>query len=130
MQFKTIGYWLTTALFALPLLASSVMYFVSSPMDMLGFPAYFWFILGTWKILGIIAITAPGFARLKEWAYAGFAFTISGAVAAHLLFGDGIATVIPPVVIGLLGVGSYLLRPASRRLVSEVEEPERLAAVA
>ena len=57
---------------------------VPSRLGALGYPAYFLVILGVWKLLGVVAIAAPGLPRLKEWAYAGFSFDLSGAFVSHL----------------------------------------------
>ena len=84
----------------------------------LGYPEYFPQILGAWKILAAVAILAPGFARLKEWAYAGVTFALSGAFFSHLMAGDALAQALPPLVILGFAVASYALRPANRRLAS------------
>jgi hypothetical protein len=123
MTIRNAFYLGTTALFALPLTASGVMYFATEMPAMLGLPAYFWSILGTWKLLGVAALLVPGLPLLKEWAYAGFFFTLTGAATSHLLFGDAVSTAIPPLVIGALGALSYLSRPESRRLASSPTLP-------
>lgn len=82
----------------------------------LGYPAYFPTILGFWKVAAAAAILAPGLPRLKEWAYAGVFFAMSGAVASHLLAGDPASKAVAPVVIlGVVGA-SWGLRPESRKL--------------
>ena len=53
-------------------------------MEALGYPAYFVTIIGVWKVLGSVALLAPGFPRLKEWAYAGIFFNMTGACASHI----------------------------------------------
>ncbi|MFK7899047.1 MAG: DoxX family protein [Myxococcota bacterium] len=83
----------------------------------LGYPLYFLTILGSFKIAGVITLVAPKLPRLKEWAYAGFAFDFIGAAASHILNGDGINKIAPPLVILSVLIGSYLLRPSERRLV-------------
>jgi hypothetical protein len=80
----------------------------------LGYPAYFSVILGIWKILGAVAVLAPGFPRLKEWAYAGMFFNMTGAVASHLSVGDGASALIAPTVVIALVATSWALRPATR----------------
>ncbi len=82
----------------------------------LGYPDYLMTILGVWKLLGVAAILSPAMPRLKEWAYAGFFFDLSGAVASHLMSGDAVAHAIAPLVIGVLAIASWSLRPASRKL--------------
>jgi hypothetical protein len=85
-------------------------------MEHLGYPTYFMAVLGTWKVLGAIAVLAPRFPRLKEWAYAGMTFDLTGAVVSRAASGDGAAGVIPPLVVGGLVITSWLLRPKSRIL--------------
>jgi len=111
----------TLGLFALAMFASGVMD-VRLPAEMregmqrLGYPAYFAVVLGVWKLLGVAAIVAPGQARLKEWAYAGFTFDLTGAAASHAVSGDGVCKVLIPLVLLDIGLASWALRPAARRL--------------
>jgi AraC-like DNA-binding protein len=81
----------------------------------LGYPLYFAYILGVWLIGGAAVIIAPGFPRLKEWAYAGSFFQFSGAVASHLLAGDGVRTWVAPLVFSMFVIVSWGLRPDDRR---------------
>jgi hypothetical protein len=80
-------------------------------------------IIGSWKALGGVAILAPRFPLLKEWAYAGIAFNMSGAAISHLASGDSVPGALPPLVLLGLAVVSWTLRPASRRLVQHVSAP-------
>ena len=82
----------------------------------LGYPAYFGVILGVWKVLGAVTVLAPGLPRLKEWAYAGVAFELSGAAASHVFAGDPAAKIAVPVVLLVIAAASWALRPASRRM--------------
>ncbi|MCB9677240.1 MAG: DoxX family protein [Alphaproteobacteria bacterium] len=121
MDTKTVGYWIATGLFAFALGSSGVMDLVLAEplveaMTHLGYPLYFVQILGFWKVLGVIALLAPGFPRLKEWAYAGFFFDLSGAVVSHLVMGDGLGGALAPFVLLAIGAASYALRPAGRAL--------------
>jgi hypothetical protein len=100
-------YWSATLLFVLPLTWSAVLYFTESPkmvatMTHLGYPIYFLKILGTAKILGVLAILFSRWSQLKEWAYAGFTFDLIGACWSHLAVGDAIYIAIIPI--GFLGV--------------------------
>ncbi len=54
----------------------------------LGYPLYLMYIIGVWKILGVTAILLPGLKLVKEWAYAGFFFLMTGALVSHLVSGD------------------------------------------
>lgn len=86
----------------------------------LGYPEYFAAISGTWKLLGVVAIVAPGLPRLKEWAYAGFFFELTSAAVSRAAVGDGLGDILAPLAFLALVVASWALRPASRRLVAPV----------
>jgi uncharacterized membrane protein YphA (DoxX/SURF4 family) len=121
MTSKTVGYWLATPLVALAFVAPGIGNLVHAPqiahdMAHLGYPSYFLTVLGAWKILGAIAITIPGFPRLKEWAYAGMMFDLTGAAISRAVSGDGLGGIVPPLAIAALTITSWALRPQSRRL--------------
>ena len=82
----------------------------------LGYPLYFMTIIGSWKILGVVAILLPGFTLVKEWAYAGLFFVMTGAIVSHLVSGDGVKGIIAQSIFVLLIVLSWYLRPAGRRI--------------
>ena len=84
----------------------------------LGYSIYFLTILGVWKILGIVALLIPKFPLLKEWAYAGFFFAMSGAVFSHIASGDSMNEVFPSLVLLILTLVSWYFRPKDRRLIS------------
>ena len=84
----------------------------------LGYPAYILTILGVWKMLGVIAVLVPKFPLVKEWAYAGFFFIMSGAVFSHLVAGDGAAELFGPLLLIVLTILSWYFRPADRKLIS------------
>jgi len=73
-------------------------------------------ILGFWKVLGAIALFTPRFPRLKEWAYAGTFFELTGAVASHAVCGDSVGRFIWPGFFAVCAVASWALRPQSRTL--------------
>jgi uncharacterized membrane protein YphA (DoxX/SURF4 family) len=139
MNYRKIGYWAATGLVALAFAFGGAMDIAQPPdvlagMAHLGYPAYFATIIGIWKVLGAIAIVVPGFGRVKEWAYAGMVFDLTGASASHAISGDPAANVLTPLVILAVVVASYLLRPESRKLASVPESErrengQRLAAV-
>jgi uncharacterized membrane protein YphA (DoxX/SURF4 family) len=119
MKMQTIAYWTTTVLVTAESAIGGVMDVLRLPpfvgvMGHLGYPAYFAVILGIWKILGSVAVLAPGVPRLKEWAYAGIFFNMTGAVASHLAVGDGASALVAPTVFTALLVTSWALRPAAR----------------
>jgi hypothetical protein len=84
----------------------------------LGYPTYFISLIGIWKMLGIIAILIPGFKLLKEWAYAGIFFTMTGAVISHIASNDIKAQIIAPILFSVFTVLSWYLRPADRKIIS------------
>ncbi len=81
----------------------------------LGYPAYFSAILGTWKVLGAVALLAPRYPRLKEWAYAGLFFDFTAAAASHAAVGE-VAQLVGPISSIAFLVASWALRPSSRRI--------------
>jgi uncharacterized membrane protein YphA (DoxX/SURF4 family) len=119
---RVIAYWATTALVVFELAMGGVWDLlrvsqVRELIERLGYPNYFLIILGTWKLLGAVVLVIPRFPRLKEWAYAGVVFDLTGAVAS--LFAAGLAdagTVAYPTAMTGVAVASWALRPASRRL--------------
>ena len=88
-----IGFWIVTALFCLQIAftayAQLTLPQVAEAFTHLGFPAYFRVELALAKLLGVVLLLAPVPARLKEWAYAGFAITLGSALIAHFAVGDG-----------------------------------------
>lgn len=120
---KKIAYWVATLWLSLGMMSSAIVQLIRVPEGVqgvthLGYPEYLLTILGTWKILGVAAILAPGFKRLKEWAYAGFFFVASGAMISHLIMRDPFGEVFPSVLLLVLTLVSWYLRPESRRLAS------------
>lgn len=87
-------------------------------MERLGYPLYFLTIIGVWKLLGVVAVLIPGFALVKEWAYAGFFFVMSGAIFSHIACGDPAVEYFGPSLLIVLTITSWYFRPASRKLVS------------
>ena len=121
MDRSHLGYWITTGLFGLAFLGGGFAHFTHQPMiaegmQKLGFPPYVMTILGTAKLLGVVALLAPGRPLLKEWAYAGFAFNLLGALSSHAFVGDPPSEFAGPAVLLALGAASYALRPDDRRL--------------
>jgi hypothetical protein len=84
----------------------------------LGYPVYFLTILGTWKILGVVALLIPKFPLLKEWAYAGFFFIMSGAIFSHIAVGDPVTEIFPSLLLLALTVVSWYFRPPDRKVIS------------
>jgi hypothetical protein len=125
----SVAYWTCTALTAFFIVPGGLAYAlaVSDVVDgviQLGFPLYFIQLLGVWKVLGGIAIVAPGLPRLKEWAYAGIVFELTGAAVANAMMGGSMGAqwwhVPAPLMVAAIAVVSWALRPASRRLPGPV----------
>lgn len=118
-----IIYWVATLWLALGMLSTGVVQLIKMKeevvmMEHLGYPAYFLTILGIWKILGVAAVLAPKFPLLKEWAYAGFFFVMSGAAFSHLAAGDGAVDFFGPALLLVLTFVSWHFRPADRKFIS------------
>ena len=119
-----IIYWIFTALFTIGMLASGIQQVLKTKemTDMvihLGYPAYFMTIIGTWKILGVIAVMMPGLKLLKEWAYAGFFLVMTGALVSHLAIGDFEAkAILGPVFQTIFILLSWYFRPENRKIIS------------
>lgn len=118
---RTIVYWVCTLVLCSELLVGGVWGILQIPrtrmmLQHLGYPGYFSVLLGVWYALGGIALLAPGFPRLKEWAYAGVTFVYIGAVVSHLSVHDSVSTAAPPAVFLGLTFASWAMRPGSRRL--------------
>jgi uncharacterized membrane protein YphA (DoxX/SURF4 family) len=119
-----IIYWIATIWLALGMLSTGIVQLlkVKEEVDMmkhLSYPPYFSKLLGIWKILGVIIVLIPKFPLLKEWAYAGFFFTMSGAVFSHLAVGDGIKEFLGPILLLILTTISWYFRPPERKINSD-----------
>ncbi|MGD2035169.1 MAG: DoxX family protein [Bacteroidales bacterium] len=116
-----ILYWIATIWFAVAMVASGIQQIFTiggfvEIMKRLGFPSYFSIVLGVWKIAGVVAILIPKFPLLKEWAYAGFFFVMSGAIFSHLAVADEAVELFAPTFLLILTVLSWYFRPIDRKL--------------
>jgi uncharacterized membrane protein YphA (DoxX/SURF4 family) len=84
----------------------------------LGYPVYLLTILGIWKILGVAAILIPRFPLLKEWAYAGLFFAMTGAIFSHIAVGNPALEIFPALLLLILTVVSWYSRPADRKILA------------
>ena len=115
-------YWAITGFLAFGMLAQGFaqVFLTKGYVDMivahLGYPSYFLYIIGIWKILGVIAILLPGFRLVKEWAYAGFFFVMSGALFSHIASSDPVTASLPALFVLSLIVISWYFRPADRKI--------------
>jgi hypothetical protein len=115
MKKINIFYWIVTGLFAAFMMMSGITNAISTPDSVvlinqqLGYPEYLTPFLGVAKILGVIAILIPGFPRIKEWAYAGLVFDLSGAT--YSIFASGLANASSAFMVVFLAFafGSYFL---------------------
>ena len=119
-----ILYWIFTGLFAATMFMSAVPDIFSNPIAVkgmhgdLGYPLYFIPFIGIAKALGVIAILVPGYPKIKEWAYAGLFFVMTGAFISHLASGDhSIKGLIGPFMQTIFIILSWYFRPASRKIV-------------
>src|SRR5262245_2053101 len=125
-----IIYWISTLWLASGMLATGLLQLfrmkaegaVSPPgtegITHLGYPIYFLTIIGIWKVLGVIAMLAPRSPLVKEWAYAGFFFTMTGAIYSHIAVGDPLKEIFPSSLLLVLTVVSWYFRPADRKILS------------
>ena len=120
---KRIWYWIITGILSFCIFTGGSFQALQLPdvikgFKPLGYPTYFISIIGVWKVLGIIAILIPGFKLLKEWAYAGLFFTMTGAVISHIASNDIHPQIIAPFLLAVFAVLSWYLRPADRKITS------------
>lgn len=125
-RMKTIAFWICTILGPTSFVIGGFLNITQSEqaiigLQHLGYPLYFAYILGFWKLAGAVTITIPGFPKLKEWAYAGFVFDLTGAAASHYFKGDPFfngsnAQIASPLIFLALVLASYFLRPTSRKI--------------
>jgi DoxX-like family len=119
---KLLWYWIITAILSFCIFTGGLFQAlqlkgVLQGFKPLGYPNYFISIIGVWKVLGIIAILIPNFKLLKEWAYVGIFFVMTGAVISHIASDDVHVQIIAPVVLASFTVLSWYLRPADRKII-------------
>lgn len=116
-----LAYWLSTGLLAAAMLSGGIRELMLHPatvqgMRELGYPEYFGQLIGLWKVFGAVTLLAPRLPRLKEWAYAGIFFNVTGAAVSHVASGSASWHVSVTATFAVLTLVSWLLRPADRRL--------------
>ena len=119
---KKITYWASTIFLSFGMLAGGIQQMLqiggyNEIITQLGYPLYLLSILGTWKILGVVAILIPKKALLKEWSYAGFFFAMSGATISHLAVGQSITEAMPSIILLLVTITSWYFRPNDRKII-------------
>lgn len=127
---KKIIYWISTLWLASGMIATGIQQLLNVKLEgalsppgvygitKLGYPVYILALLGIWKILGTAVLLAPKLPLVKEWAYAGFFFLLTGAVYSHIAVGHSPIELIPSLLLLVLLVVSWYLRPESRKIIS------------
>ena len=118
-----IIYWIATVWLSLGMVATGLVQLIKDETEVariteLGYGEYILTILGIWKFLGVVAILVPKFPLIKEWAYAGFFFAMSGAIFSHIADKSEASAFFGPSLLLVLTVVSWYFRPAERRLVA------------
>ena len=116
-----IIYWFSTIWLSLGMVSTGIVQIILmdeevKKMNDLGYPSYFLTIIGVWKLLGVVAILFPKLPLVKEWAYAGFFFLMTGAILTHLAVGDEALTYFGPMLLLVLTLVSWYFRPAGRKV--------------
>ncbi|MDF2649766.1 MAG: hypothetical protein K0Q73_5571 [Paenibacillus sp.] len=125
-RIKTIAFWIITILGPGNFVIGGFLDItrnedVLETVNGLGYPDYLVSILGVFKLLGVIAILLPGLPRLKEWAYAGFFFNLSGAALSLAYSGQSMGIILSqPLFFLSLVIASWALRPSSRKLAGKI----------
>ncbi len=117
-----IIYWAATVWLALGMLSTGIVQLIGAEEEVsgfakLGYPPYLLTLLGSWKILGVVAILVPKLPLVKEWAYAGFFFAMSGAIISHMASGEAFSESLPALLLLVLTCVSWYFRPADRKPV-------------
>ena len=126
MRNKVI-YWIATIWLALGMVSTGAVQLLKEKagaggvdsVTKLGYPVYFLTIIGIWKILGVIGVLIPKFPLLKEWAYAGFFFLMSGAAISHIAVGT-VNEIFPSLLLLMLTVISWYFRPVKRKIIPSI----------
>lgn len=118
-----IIYWMATLWLALGMASTGTVQLLKvkeevANITQLGYPLYFLTLLGIWKILGVVAVLIPKFPLLKEWAYAGFFFAMSGAIFSQLSSGNPLQKILPSLLLLILTIVSWYFRPADKKVNS------------
>lgn len=120
-RYRHIVYWISTIWLTMGMTATGFFQLIRRKEEVemfqnLGYPGYLLTIIGIWKLLAVVSILVPRSPLLKEWAYAGFFFVMTGAVFSHIVSGDGARELFGPVLLLVLTLLSWYTRPAERRI--------------
>lgn len=118
-----IIYWVATIWLSLGMVSTGIVQLIQmeeevQKMNALGYPSYFLIIIGVWKVLGVIAVLVPKFPFVKEWAYAGFFFLMSGAIFTHFCVADDVKEYFGASLLLVLTLVSWYFRPVNRKLAN------------
>jgi uncharacterized membrane protein len=119
-----IIYWIAIIFLSFGMLAGGIQQLLqiggyNEIVTKLGYPLYLLSIIGTWKIIGVVAILIPKYKLVKEWAYAGFFFVMTGAAISHIIVGQPFVEAMPAIVLLVIIVVSWYFRPTDRELIIE-----------
>ncbi len=122
--FKII-YWIATGWLALGMISTGAGQLLkvkagqggADMINHLGYPVYLLTLLGIWKVLGVVTVLIPKYPLLKEWAYAGFFFVMTGAMFSHIASGDSVTSIFPSLGLLILSVVSWYFRPVDRKII-------------
>ena len=118
-----IIYWIATIWLSLGMVSTAIVQIIQMKEEVehtslhLGYPSYFLTIIGVWKLLGVVVILIPKYPLIKEWAYAGFFFLMSGAILSHLACKDDVMEYFGPALLIILTIVSWYFRPDDRKLI-------------
>lgn len=129
MNKRNIIYWISTGWLALGMMSTGIVQLIRLDEEVvnfanLGYPAYLMMIIGTWKVFGVVAVLAPRLPVLKEWAYAGFFFAMTGAIISHLVSSSPMSMLFGPVLLLVLVILSWYTRPSKRKCYSPLASNE------
>ena len=118
-----IIYWISTLWLALGMTSTGIVQLFQMKEEVafilkMGYPGFFLQILGFSKLLGVVAVLIPGFPLVKEWAYAGFFFTMTGALYSHIAAGNSASEMFPPLLLLVLTIVSWYFRPVDRKVLA------------
>lgn len=117
-----IIYWIATIWLSLGMVSTGIVQLMKNNAEVdkisvqMGYPVYFLIIIGVWKLLGVVAVLIPKFPLLKEWAYAGFFFLMTGAILSHYAVSDPALEYFGPFLLLLLTFISWYYRPNNRKV--------------
>lgn len=116
-----IIYWIFTLFLSFAMLAGGIQQTLqiggyNDIVTALHYPLYMLSIIGIWKCLGVVVLLLPGFPVLKEWAYAGFFFVLSGAAISHFVCREPFTAALPALILLLVTGVSWYFRPPNRKI--------------